>query len=67
MLDQQLEEFYEWQKKIQLHSTIWNVLANDQNNRMPSQAQKTRSDQLAYVSKLMKKIQLDYRYITLVT
>lgn|GEM_PF-6194662 len=66
MLEHQLEQYYERQKKIQLNSTIWNVLANDQNNRMPPQAQRTRSDQLSHVSSIMKSLSTNREYVSLV-
>lgn len=66
MLEQQLEQYYERQKNIQLNSTIWNVLANDQNNRMPPQAQKTRTDQLKYISQQMNTLTQNREYTSLV-
>ncbi len=66
MLELQLEQYYQRQKKIQLNSTIWNVLANDQNNRMPPQAQKTRSDQLNHINSAMKSLSSDREYTNLV-
>lgn len=41
-------------------------MANDQNNRMPPKAQKTRTDQLAYINKHIQALSQDPRYKELV-
>ncbi len=66
MLEQQLRTFYKRQKDIQIQSTIWNVLANDQNNHMPPQAQKTRIDQMNAVSQHMQDLSQHFEYTSLV-
>ena len=67
MITSPLDQFYTYQKNIQLASSIWNILANDQNNRMPPEAQATRSDQLSYVNTHIKQISNDRQYQQLVS
>jgi len=65
-MNELLERFYAHQKKIQLSATIWNVVANDQNNRMPSAAQSTRADQLAHINGRIYELSNSPEYVTIV-
>ncbi len=66
MFQTQLEQFYTHLKNIQIASTIWNILANDQNNRMPHEAQPTRTDQLSFMNTHIKSLSHDWNYQQLV-
>lgn len=61
-----LEQYYARQKKIQVASSIWNVVANDQNNRMPPAAYKTRADQLSHLNGYIQSLRADPEYVALV-
>jgi len=66
MMQSLLEQYYARQKKIQVASSIWNVVANDQNNRMPPAAYKTRADQLSHLNGYIQSLRTDPEYVALV-
>lgn len=65
-MEELLSRYYAYQKKIQLAATIRNVVANDQNNRMPFAAHMTRADQLSYINGHIYELSNDPEYVALV-